>query len=103
MAKFGEGIHEGERLVVPLLAPGKASLSGDGADAVKMRMLDRRPPAVELLAVGAKEGVEQSFELKLSYKDGGSETLSYFVVPKGAPSNRRAFLPHPEPLQFLRR
>jgi hypothetical protein len=97
-AKFGEGIHEGERVVVPLLAPGKADLTGDGAHAVEMRMIDRDPPAVELLAGGAEEKKEQEFQLRLSYRDGNVETLTFFVVPKGTPSNRRRVLPHPVPV-----
>lgn len=95
VAKLGEGIHEGDKLVVPLLKPGKAQISGPGAASVTMRMLDRVPPAVELTAGGAKEQKEQEFQLELSYADGTSETLRYFVVPKGTPSNRRRALPHP--------
>jgi len=97
VAKFGEGIHEGEKRVVPLLSRGKASLSGDGADLVKMRMLEQGP-AVELTAGRSDERAEQSFDLDLSYDDGSSETLSFFVVPKGTPSKHRGVLPHPEPL-----
>lgn len=98
VAKFGEGIHEGDRLVVPLLKPGKAELSGDGTASVTMRLLDRTPPAVELLAGGAAEQKEQEFQLRLAYEDGSSETLTFFVVPKGTPSNRRRVLPHPVPV-----
>ena len=100
--KLGEGIHEGDRLVVPLLRPGKADISGDGAGAVKMRMLDRKPPAVELLAGGAAEQKEQEFQLRLTYDDGTSESLPFFVVPKGTPSNRRRVLPHPVPVLPIR-
>jgi hypothetical protein len=98
VAKFGEGIHEGDRLVVPLLGPGKAEVTGDGAKSVKMRMLDRNPPAVELLAGGAEEKQEQEFQLVLTYRDGTSETLTFFVIPKGTPSNKRDVLPHPVPV-----
>lgn len=93
--KFGEGIHEGEKVVVPLLKPGKAELSGDGAAIVKMRMLDRQPSAVELIAGGSDKKAEHEFQLQLSYEDGEVETLKYFVVPKGTPSNRRQALPDP--------
>jgi hypothetical protein len=98
VGKFGEGIHEGDRLVVPLLRPGKAEIGGDGARSVKMRMLDRQPPAVELLAGGAEQKQEQQFELRLTYDDGSAETLAFFLIPKGTPSNRRRVLPHPEPV-----
>jgi hypothetical protein len=96
--KFGEGIHEGDRLVVPLLAAGKVEIAGDGAGSVKMRTLDRKPPAVELLAGGAEQKQEQEFQLRLSYRDGTTETLTFFVIPKGTPSNRRRVLPHPVPV-----
>jgi len=98
VAKFGEGIHEGNRLVVPLLSAGKVELTGDGAKSVKMRMLDRNPPAVELVAGGAEQKQEQEFQLRLSYRDGSSETLTFFVIPEGTPSNRRRVLPHPVPV-----
>ena len=101
VAKFGEGIHEGDTLVVPLLRPGKAEVSGDGAASVRMQMLDRKPPAVQLVAGGAPEQKEQEFELQLSYDDGTSETLLFFVVPKGTPSNQRRVLPHPVPVLRL--
>ena len=93
VGKFGEGIHEGERMVVPLLARGKAEISGEGAAAVKMRMLERVPPAVELVAGGSERKAEQEFQLRLSYEDGTSETLTFFVIPKGTPSNSRRVLP----------
>jgi hypothetical protein len=98
VAKFGEGIHEGDRVVVPLLSPGKVELTGDGANSVKMRMLDRNPPAVELLAGGTDQKAEQEFQLRLSYRGGTTETLTFFVVPKGTPSNWRRVLPHPVPV-----
>jgi hypothetical protein len=98
VAKFGEGIHQGDRVIVPLLGAGKAELAGDGAKSVKMRMLDRNPPAVELLVGGAAEKQEQEFQLKLTYRGGASETLTFFVVPEGTPSNHREALPHPVPV-----
>jgi hypothetical protein len=101
-AKLGEGIHEGDTLIVPLLRPGKAELSGDGVAAVTMRMLKRTPPAVELVAGTAAEKKEQSFQLQLSYDDGSTETLQFFVIPKGTPSNQRRVLPHPVPVLPVR-
>jgi hypothetical protein len=98
VGKFGEGIHEGDSVVVPLLAAGKVQLTGDGAKAVKMNRLDRNPPAVELVAGGAEEKQEQEFQLEISYRDGTKETLSFFVIPEGTPSNRRRVLPHPVPV-----
>jgi len=98
VAKFGEGIHEGDSVIVPLLGAGKAELAGDGAKSVRMRMLDRKPPAVELVAGGAQEKKEQEFQLKLTYRGGVSETLTFFVIPEGTPSDRREALPHPVPV-----
>ena len=94
LAKFGEGIHEGQRLTVPLLKPGKASLTGDGAKFVKLTPLDRQPPAVILEALAAGTQGEASFQLAISYADGTKEALSFFVVPKGTPSNNRSVLPY---------
>ena len=86
IVKLGEGIHEGERLVVPLLQGGKATLAGGAIDAVEMRRLDREPPAVELRALGATEKAEQEFQLLLAYDDGSEESLTFFVVPDETPS-----------------
>lgn len=94
LAKFGEGIHEGQQLTVPLLQAGKASLAGDGAKFVKLALLNRQPPAVTLAALASGTQGEASFQLVLSYADGTSETLNFFVVPKGTPSNNRGVLPH---------
>jgi len=60
--------------------------------------LDRNPPAFELVAGGAEQKQEQEFQLRLSYRDGSSETLTFFVIPEGTPSNRRRVLPHPVPV-----
>jgi hypothetical protein len=94
LAKFGEGIQEGQSLTVPLLKPGRARLVGDGAKAVKLTQLDRKPPAVVLEAVPFGGQAEVSFQLDIGYEDGSSELLSYFVVPKDAPSNFRSRLPN---------
>jgi hypothetical protein len=94
IAKFGEGIHEGQSLTVPLLKPGKAKVTGDGAKLVKLTSVDRQPPAVSLTALSSEEKKEANFQLIISYQDGSSETLPFFVVPKGTPSNNRSQLPH---------
>ena len=93
IAKFGEGIHEGQQLTVPLLKPGKAVLSGDGAKFIKMTKVDRQPPAVILRALPSGEKQEISFQLIITYQDGTSETLQFFIVPKGTPSNKRVVTP----------
>jgi hypothetical protein len=88
LAKFGQGIHAGTSLVVPLLKAGKASLAGDGAKLIRMGMVDRPgAPAVELNALDSETKGEMHFTLELSYADGTTESLPYFVVPSGTPSN----------------
>jgi hypothetical protein len=94
IAKFGEGILEGQRLTVPLLKPGKVAVTGDGAKLVKMTLLDRQQPAVTLEALPSAEKKEANFQLVITYRDRTAETLLFFVVPKGTPSNHRSVLPH---------
>jgi hypothetical protein len=92
--KFGEGIHEGQRLTVALLQPGTASVSGQGQKLVKLAVLDRQPPAVTLVASASGAKGEVPFQLAIKYVDGSSETLDYFIVPNGTPSNKRSVAPH---------
>lgn len=94
IAQFGEGILEGQLLTVPLLKPGKASITGDGLKFVKMTLLNRQPPALTLEALPSGTRQEINFQLVISYEDGASETLPFFIVPKGTPSNHRSVLPH---------
>ena len=93
LAKFGEGIQEGGRLTVPLLKPGKAEVTGDGAKAIRMSRIERPAPAVVLEAAPTDGQKETGFQLEISYEDGTQEVLAFFVVPKGAPSNFRSRLP----------
>jgi hypothetical protein len=93
LAKFGEGIHAGLGIVVPLLKPGKAALAGDGVKLVKVTNLRRKPGAVQLTALDSDTKGEVHFSLELSYVDGSSESLPFFVVPSGTPSNRIPVLP----------
>jgi len=95
IAKFGEGIHEGDQLTVPLLKPGKAQVSGDGAASVQLTQLERQPPAVVLKALPSAVRQEIHFELQLTYADGTTEALPFFVVPAGTPSSRPIVLTHP--------
>lgn len=92
--KLGEGIHEGQRMTVALLQPGTASVVGDGKKYVKLTTLERQPPAITL--EGSTNGAkgEISFQLAIKYADGSAETLEYFIVPRGTPSNKRGITPH---------
>lgn len=94
IAKFGEGIHEGQTLSVPLLQPGKFKLTGEGSKFVKLTRLDLSPPVLTLEALPSAEKKEINFQLDIAYQDGSSETLFFFVVPKDTPSNNRSVLPH---------
>jgi hypothetical protein len=91
---FGEGLHEGQAMTVPLLQPGKVSVSGDGQKFIKLTTLDRQPPAVSLQAGESGATGEISFQLEIKYLDGSAEVLDYFIVPRGTPSNKRAVPPH---------
>jgi hypothetical protein len=91
---FGEGLHEGERMTVALLQPGTVSVGGDGEKFVRLTNLDRQPPAVTLDAGSAGATGEISFNLEIKYLDGSAETLEYFIVPRGTPSNKRSVTPH---------
>lgn len=82
---------------MPLLKPGKAALAGDGVKLVQLTTLKRRPPAVQLTALDSETKGEVHFTLELAYADGSSETLPFFVIPSGTPSNNRPPLP-PIPL-----
>jgi hypothetical protein len=89
LAKFGEGIHAGQSLSVPLLKPGRAALAGDGAKLVKMTTLRRKAPTVQLTALDSETKGEVHFTLEISYTDGTTESLPFFVIPTGTPSNNR--------------
>jgi hypothetical protein len=104
LAKFGQGIHAGQSLVVPLLKPGKAAVAGDGAKFVRMGMIDRPGvPAAQLNALDSDTKGEVHFTLEISYADGTSETLPFFVVPSGTPSNQHPPVrPFPVPVPPVR-
>lgn len=91
---FGEGIHEGQEMTVAMLQPGSATLSGEGAKFVKMTMLDRQAAGLTLEAMASGARNELSFTLEIKYVDGSGETLNYFIVPRGTPSNKRGVAPH---------
>ena len=92
--KFGEGIHEGSKLTVPLLSPGKVSVTGDGSKLVKVLPHNLHHGGVSLEALPSTEKKETYLHVEISYADGTKEKLQYFVVPKGTPTNRKSTLPH---------
>jgi hypothetical protein len=89
IASFGEGIPAGATLTVPLLKPGKVSLSGDGAKLIQLALLERDPPAVRLAALDSPDKVEAPFELRIDYADAVVETLKFFVLPTDTPVDPR--------------
>ena len=101
LAKFGEGLHAGQSLVVPLLKPGKAAIAGDGSKLVKLGAVQRKPGAVLLTALDSDRKGEVEFTLELAYADGSRESLPFFVIPSGTPSNNRPPLP-PIPMPPIR-
>lgn len=96
--QFGEGIHAGTSLTVPLLKPGKATIVGDGAKLVKLATLKQKAPAVQLTALDLPGTGEVNFELQIAYADGTKEALAFFVVPAGSPSRSRTVHPQPIPI-----
>jgi hypothetical protein len=95
VAEFGEGIREGESVIVPLLRPAKVSLTGDGARVVEIDCHGGRELAVTLRAGKVAPGSpEIELALEIVYETLEPETLVFFVVPNAAPSDHRSALPH---------
>lgn len=96
IGEFGEGIREGDSVIVPLLGPAKVAVSGDGARVVEVGRHGCHELAVTLHAGNvAPASAELTFTVEIVYESLEPETLEFFVVPKGAPSNHRTALPHP--------
>mgnify|MGYP001587042858 CR=1 FL=1 len=84
--KFGEGIHSGDTRTVYLLQEGKYELRGPGADYVSAELNPQPLPPRLVLKPRADLSVKDtSFEVVLHY-GAFTETLSYFIVPEGAPT-----------------
>jgi hypothetical protein len=95
VAEHGEGIHEGESLVIPLLRPGKIAVAGKGARCVTAIQRECGKPAIVVKVGDVPAGsAEIPFEIVIRYEQLEPETLEFFVVPKDAPSNQRTTLPH---------
>ena len=87
--KFGEGVLEDEPLTVALLDPHAAvSVSGEGASMIDIAEAPSRR-AVRLRARKGRRKKEADFNVHIRYGTGEEETLSFFVVSKDTPSNRR--------------
>jgi len=92
--KFGEGIHEGDKLTIPFLSAAKIKVTGDGAEFIKTSTPKFNKNAVTLLALATNKNQEVNFQLDISYTNGTKESLPFFIVPKGTPSNFKSELPH---------
>ena len=94
ISKFGEGIHEGEKLTIPFFSAAKIKITGDGAEFIKTATPKFNKNAVILEALATNKKEEVNFQLQISYLDGTKESLPFFIVPKDTPSNFKSELPH---------
>lgn len=80
----GQGIPEGDTIVVPLLQRGDFEVAGPGASLVVPR-LDRTatPPRLALTAKAAGGASDTAFTVSFRYGR-TTEMLSFFVVPRDA-------------------
>lgn len=93
VSEFGEGLMVGEPLSVALLeSDARFELSGEGADAVQARPLERGKGlgAIELSAESSPFDREAEFELSLTYPGGLAEKLRFFLVSRDVPSRVKA-------------
>jgi hypothetical protein len=92
--QFGEGVHEGTELAVPLLDAGKVNISGDGKKFIEVSPSKYSANVFMLKALPSDEKQEINFEVNISYNNGKRETLSYFIIPKGTPTNQKNNYPY---------
>jgi hypothetical protein len=98
ISRYGEGILEGQSLTIPFLKPGKFKIAGDAEKFLKVENVETPVSAAKMTALPTGDNKELNFQLTISYKDGTSECLRFFIVPKGTPSNNRSVLPHLSPI-----
>ena len=92
VAKFGEGIMTGRPHRVALLEPqAQAVLGGEAADAVRLERIEKpgAPPVLELSAATTPFDREANFDLTITYANGLTERLTFFLVAPDTKSNRR--------------
>lgn len=84
--KFGQGIHSGETFSVPMLERGDHALVGPGAEFVRSEINTQAlPPRLILTPRAGIDATDLTFEVHFSYSI-GKETLTFFIVPEGAPT-----------------
>ena len=80
----GQGIAEGDTLVVPLLQRGDFEVGGPGATLVATRLdATSTPPRLALTAKAAGEADDTAFTVSFHYGR-TTERLAFFVVPRNA-------------------
>ena len=80
----GQGIPEGDTLVVPLLRRGGFEVAGPGATLVTTRFDEScLPPRLALTAKPARGADDTTFTVAFHY-GGTTERLSFFVAPRAA-------------------
>ena len=80
----GQGIPEGDTLVVPLLRRGGFEVAGPGATLVTTRLDESSlPPRLTLTAKAAGDAGDTTFTVAFHYGE-TTERLSFFVAPGAA-------------------
>lgn len=92
MQKMGEGIEAGATHRVALLGDAAIELSGDGAKYVQPELDEsgEGPPALVLRTKRARLQTELDLDVHVSYRNGESERLKFFIYSREVPSNEKA-------------
>jgi hypothetical protein len=90
--EFGEGIRAGQTHRVALLEPDAVvDIGGEGTSLVKAHVDETGGSAALVIEVpeGAAIDQETDLDVSITYRDGSSERLKFFLVSDRTPSNRR--------------
>ena len=84
--KYGQGIREGETLSVPLLDRGDFTIEGPGAEFVAAELNPQPlPPRLRLTALDSRGVRDLTVHVTFHYGR-ATESLTFFIVPSGAPT-----------------
>lgn len=84
--KYGQGIREGDTLSVPLLERGDFTIEGPGAEFVAAELNPQPlPPRLNLTPRESRDARDLTFRVTFHYGR-ASESLTFFIVPSGAPT-----------------
>ena len=85
VAEAGEGLVEGSTYPLALLSMDipEISITGEGEPYVQTELVKREglPPLFNITAIASKADVGLPLDVKISYADGQSEVVKFFVVP----------------------